>query len=253
LKTAVNLEFFVEDAARAAQRGDVVIVIDVLRCCSTIIAALANSAKGILPARTLKEARTLHNKCHGSVLAGERGGIKPRGFSLGNSPLEFTPEKVKGNYVILTTTSGTKAIVSSKNARWVLIGALINAKPVAEAASRIAEEENAGISLVLSGRRGHFFIEDFVCVGAVAESLQANNIERSDAVLAALHCFRQAKNCLERVVQSGHHATYLKSLGLVNDVKFCSQLDAFRIVPYLKGDVIVPLGGLARGGEEVES
>lgn len=245
MRTSINLEFCAQDAARAAQRGDVVIVIDVLRCCSTIVTALANGAKGILPVRTLKEARTLHSKHDGSVLAGERKGLKPRGFSLGNSPLEFTPEKVKGNYVILTTTSGTRAIVSSKNARWVLIGALINAKPVAEAASRIAEEEKAGISLVLSGRRGHFFIEDFICAGAIAENLQANNIERSDPALAALHCFWQAKNCLESVVQSGHHATYLRSLGLMNDVTFCSQLDAFGIVPYLKGNVIVPLGGLA--------
>ncbi len=232
-------------AARTPQRGCVVIVIDVLRCCSTIIAALANGAKGILPARTLKEARTLHNKYDGSVLAGERRGIKPRGFNLGNSPLEFTPEKVKGNYVILTTTSGTKAIISSKNARWVLIGALINAKPVAEAASRIAKEEKAGISLVLSGRHRHFFIEDFVCAGAIAENLQLNNIERSDAVSAALHYFWHGQNCLESVIQSGHHATYLKNLGLMNDVKFCSQLDVSGIVPYLKGDVIVPLGGLA--------
>ncbi len=245
LGTPVSLEFFVEDAARAAQRGDVVVVIDVLRCCSTIIAALANGAKGILPARSLKEAWALHNRYSGSVLAGERGGIKPRGFSLGNSPLEFTPEKVKGNYVILTTTSGTRAIVSSRRARWVLIGALINAKPVAEAASRIAEEEKAGISLVLSGRHGHFFIEDFICAGAIAENLQLNNIERSDAVSAALHCFWQAQNCLESVIQSGHHATYLRSLGLVNDVKFCSQFDVSGIVPYLKSDVIVPLGGLA--------
>lgn len=251
MRTSANLEFFVEDAARAAQRGDVVVVIDVLRCCSTIVAALANDAKGILPARTLKEARALHNKYDGSVLAGERRGKKPKGFSLGNSPLEFTREKVGRKYVILTTTSGTRAIVSSKNARWVLIGALLNAKPVAEAASRIAEKENAGISLVLSGSRRHFFIEDFVCAGAIAENLRTSNIERTDAVLAALHCFWQAQNCLESVIQSGHHATYLKSLGLVNDVEFCSRLDVSGIVPYLKGDVIVPLVGLAERGRGI--
>ena len=251
MKTPVNIEFFVKDAARAVQRGDVVVVIDVLRCCSTIVTALANGAKGITPANTLKEAWMLHDKHPEFILAGERRGMKPKGFDLGNSPLEFTPEKVKGKHVILTTTSGTKAIVLSKNARWVLIGALLNAETVAKAASRIAEEEKVGICLVLSGKNRRFFIEDFICAGAVAESFQVDNVECSDAVLAALFCFRQARGTLEGVIQSGRHATYLKSLGFGDDVEFCSQLNVFRIVPLLEGGVIVPLTGLRRP-EEVQ-
>lgn len=181
----------------------------------------------------------LHNKHPEFILAGERGGIKPKGFDLGNSPLEFTPEKVKGKHVILTTTSGTKAIVLSKNARWVLIGALLNAETVARAALRITEKEEVGVSLVLSGKNRRFFIEDFICAGAVAENLQVYNVDCSDAVLAASFCFRQARNSLENVIHAGHHAKYLKSLRLSDDVKFCSKLNVLRTVPFLKGGVIV--------------
>lgn len=235
-----------QDAAKAVHRGDAVIVIDVLRCCSTIVTALANGAKGIMPAKTLKEARMLRNEYPESLLAGERRGMKPKGFDLGNSPLEFTPEKVKEKHAILTTTSGTKAIVLSKSARWVLIGALLNAEAVAKAASRIAKKEEVGISLVLSGKSRCFFIEDFICAGAVAEHFQFNDVECSDAVLAALFCFRQVQGSLEDAIQSGRHATYLKSIGFGDDVKFCSQLGVSKIVPFLKGDVIVPLRDLAK-------
>ena len=238
------MEFFVKDAAKAVQIGDVVIVIDVLRCCSTIVTALANGARGIMPTKSLKEARILHDKHPEFILAGERRGMKPKGFDLGNSPLEFAREKVKGKHVILTTTSGTKAIVLSKNARWVLMGALLNAETVAKTALKIAEEEKVGISLVLSGKSRHFFIEDFICAGAVAESFQVDNVMYSDAVLAPLFCFRQARGRLKGVIQSGRHATYLKSLGFGDDVEFCSQLNVFRIVPFLRGGVIVPLSRL---------
>ena len=41
------------------------------------------------------------------VLAGERGGEALAGFDLGNSPAEFTAERVGGRTVVLTTTNGT--------------------------------------------------------------------------------------------------------------------------------------------------
>ncbi len=245
MKTPVSLEFFLKDATNAVQREDVVIVIDVLRCCSTIVTALANGAKEITPAKTLKEARMLHDKHPECVLAGERKGVRPEGFDLGNSPLEFSSRKVKGRHIVLTTTSGTKAIVLSRNAKQVLIGALRNAETVAKAALKIARKEKVGISLILSGKSRHFFIEDFICAGAITQSLEDNKVEHSDAVLAALLCFLQARDDLEGVIQSGRHATYLKSVGFGDDVKYCSQQNVSKIVPYLNGAVITPLTAFA--------
>jgi 2-phosphosulfolactate phosphatase len=243
LKTAVNLEFFLGDAVSAVRRQDVVVIIDVLRCCSTIVTALVNGASAIVPATTLKEARALYGQHPASVLAGERRGVKPKGFALGNSPLEFTGGRVKGKHVILTTTSGTRAIVLSRDARVVLTGALLNAKAVAEAASRIAEREEIGISFVLSGRRRYFFIEDFLCAGAIAEYLEVDDKDFSDSVVSATLCFRQAQDHLESAIASGGHATYLKNIGFREDVKFCSRLNVFRVVPLLKDSVIVQLVG----------
>jgi len=240
LRVPTNLGFTAKDIAKAVQRGDVIIVIDVLRCCSTIVTALANAAEGVIPTKTVKEARALHKKHPEFILAGERRGIKPKGFNLGNSPLEFSPQKVKGKHIILTTTSGTKAIISSKKAKYVFTGAFLNAEATAKATLKIAEWEGTGISLILAGTNGRFSLEDFICAGAIAKDFPTDNIEYSDAVSVALLAFQQARKSLDKVIRSGYHARYLISQGFKEDVKFCCRLNVFQIVSFLKGETVVP-------------
>jgi len=240
-KVTINLELSAKDAMKAVSRGDVLVVIDVLRCCSTIVTALANGAKEVIPTKTIKEAQALHKKHPEFLLAGERKGIKPKGFDLGNSPLEFSSNIVKEKHVTLTTTSGTKAICLSKNARWVLIGAFCNAEAVAKTAFEIAEKEKIGISFVLSGTHGRFSLEDFMCAGAIVENLPADKIECSDAVLAASLTFQQSCKQLTKIIQCGSHARYLKDIGYEEDVKFCCQLNAYPVVPIYKAESIVLL------------
>jgi 2-phosphosulfolactate phosphatase len=202
--------------------------------------ALVNGAESVTPKKTLKKAREYYKKNSQFILAGERGGVKPNGFDVGNSPLEFSHKKVVGKQIILTSTSGTKAIVSAKSGKWVLIGALLNAKAVASAALNIAEKERRGISLILSGNNGLFSLEDFICAGAIADVLTIAKIEPSDSVFAALLAFKRARKSLSEVIQKGQHAQYLNNTGFREDVNFCSQLDISDVVPHLLGDVIIP-------------
>ncbi len=237
-KMLVSLELSAKDAVKAVSRGDVLVVIDVLRCCSTIVTALANGAEEVIPTKTIIEAQALSKKHPEFLLAGERRGIKPKGFDLGNSPLEFSPNIVKEKHVILTTTSGTKAICLSKNARWVLIGAFCNAEAVAKTAFKIAEKEKIGISFVLSGAHGRFSLEDFMCAGAIVENLLTDKIECSDAVLAASLTFQRSCRQIIKIIQRGSHARYLKDIGYEDDVKFCCQLNAYPVVPVYEAESI---------------
>jgi len=242
VRPLVSLEFFAKDTLKAVQRRDAVIAIDVLRCCSTIVTALANGAEGVIPTKTVNEARRLHKKHPELILAGERRGTKPRGFDLGNSPLEFSPQAIGGKRIIFTTTSGTKAIVFSQKTKWVLIGALLNAEAVAKAALKIAEKERLGISLVLSGREGkHFSLEDFLCAGLIVESLPTDTVELSDAALGSWLAYQQSRGSLYETIQKGYHAQYLKSIGFGEDVRFCSQVNVFDIVPICTNGTIIPL------------
>jgi 2-phosphosulfolactate phosphatase len=236
----INLEFTAKDAVKAVKRNDVIIVIDVLRCTSTIITALANGARGVIPVKTIQEAREIHQQYPNTVLAGERKGIKPKGFYFGNSPLEFHPTKVDGKNIILTTTNGTKTLTNTKGAMFVFVGAFLNINAVTDVALQIAKRENCGLSLVLSGKRGRFSLEDYLCAGAMLERYSLNQIEASDAAFAALLTFQQVYGSLINIIFQGSHAQYLKSIGLEEDVRFCCKQNRYKLIPYLKEKMIIP-------------
>jgi 2-phosphosulfolactate phosphatase len=237
----VSLELVAKSAGMAVERGDVVVVVDVLRCTSSIITALMHGAKSVQPVRTVKEARKIYKDNPNYILAGERKGLKPKGFTLGNSPRAFTKNLVKGKDIVITTTSGTLALSNVMESRWVLIGALLNAKYVAEAAFMLSEKEDVGISLVLSGSRGRFSLEDFIGAGAIIDGFPKMRMKRADAAYAAFLAFNNAKDSLTATLQEGFNGKNLQHLGLGKDVVFCSQLNRYQIVPHLKDNAIVPL------------
>ena len=100
------------------------VVFDVLRATSTVLAALASGAAGIGPVATLGRVRAMQKEIPGSLIGGEREGVKVEGFRFGNSPLEYTREAVEGREIIHTTTNGTVALRAVAGAKCVLIGAL---------------------------------------------------------------------------------------------------------------------------------
>jgi 2-phosphosulfolactate phosphatase len=233
-----DLELRARDAGKAVGRGDLIIVIDALRSGTSILNALTNGAEAVIPAVTLKEAYKLRSQHPEYLLAGERGGHKPTGFDLGNSPLEFTSERVKGKSLVMTTTSGTAALNRSQAARWVLVGAFLNARAVAGEAEEIAVREGIGVSFVLAGEKGKFSLEDFLCAGAIAKGFAAGRVYFSDKVQAALLAFRQAETDLAGSVMKAEHAKHLVKLGFREDIDFSCRLNVLRTVPIYRNGKI---------------
>jgi len=58
----VDIELVAHDADKASERGDLVIVIDVVRATTSITTALFNGAKSVIPVRTVMEALQLRRK-----------------------------------------------------------------------------------------------------------------------------------------------------------------------------------------------
>ena len=103
----------VGSTARSELRGDPrewsAVIVDVLRATSTLTLALANGARGVeaFADPALAMARRAGDA---SVLAcGERDGRKVEGFDLGNSPLEYTRERVEGRTLAFASTNGSLA------------------------------------------------------------------------------------------------------------------------------------------------
>ena len=117
-----------------------VVVIDVLRACTTIAHALDAGARGVVPAETVEDAMRLAQTLgrDSTVLGGERGGERIDGFERGNSPREYGPDVVAGRTIVLTTSNGARALAAASEARACLAATFVN---LSAAAQRLAEHE----------------------------------------------------------------------------------------------------------------
>jgi 2-phosphosulfolactate phosphatase len=259
-----------------AVAGGIAVVIDVLRASTTIITALANGTVCIRPVLTIDQARALATgggpgggSVSGSrvLLGGERGGLRIDGFDLGNSPLEYSPQRVRGRRIVMTTTNGTAALEACAGAAEVLIGAIVNRAAVA---SRARERAGAlGVSdvhLVCAGTDGQVTEEDLLAAGAIldaAGSLPDAADDTLDAsAAAALRRFRgvvsgsgttsgkkrvasgkEAAAAIATAFASSRGGRNLIELGMQADLPAAAAIDSLTIVPRLdrgpRGDAAV--------------
>lgn len=217
-----------------ALAGRPVVVIDVLRASTTIVQALSAGARSVFPVGSIEEALRLANTFGRDevLLAGERRCLPIDGFDLGNSPREFTPERVRGKTVVMTTTNGTAAMQLTVNAAPVFIGALINLGAVIE---QLVEIETDPI-ILCAGRERHFALEDAACAGAFATRLmetRSGEWELNDGARAAIALSEEFGTGLPMFEMSAGGQGILEA-GLAEDLPFCSQIDLHDVVPVLQ-------------------
>ena len=168
----LSIYFTPEGLAQNDVAGCPVLVIDVLRSTTTIVTALGNGAKAVLPAETAADAIKLSNNLERDdiLLAGEQGYEQIEGFQCGNSPLEMTADKVKDMSLVMTTTNGTGALLAADSGGPVFVGAVLNFSAVAAAAKQALEE--AGELIILcGGRERRFDLEDAYVAGRFARAI----------------------------------------------------------------------------------
>src|SRR5690242_5213661 len=112
MQTSLEALFTPADFAVLKQRDlsdTVCVVFDVLRATSSMVTALANGAAAIVPVAELTEALAIRKQKREVLLAGERDGVRIQSnltggvaFDLGNSPREFTRERVNGKTIVMT-------------------------------------------------------------------------------------------------------------------------------------------------------
>lgn len=210
-----------------------VVVIDILRATSSIVQALSAGARSIYPVASIEEALRLANTFGREevLLCGERKCLPIEGFDLGNSPREFTAERVAGKTLVMSTTNGTGAMSLAAGASRVYIGALLNLQAVV---SRLDDGEAEPV-FICSGRERHFAIEDAVCAGLMVQRLTAGRPGDwllSDGALAAValaESFGGGSDLFRRSA-AGRMIT---EAGLAEDLDFASRLDVHDVIPVL--------------------
>lgn len=209
------------------------VMVDVLRASSTIITALAQGAKGIAPVATEEEARALAEQ-KGMLLGGERGGLKLRGFTFGNSPLEYIPEKVKGETIAFTTTNGTFALARAQRAELdpIMVSSFLNFQATLAQLKAMAPEK---LTIFCAGRDGAFSLEDAAFAGLLAKNLGG---ELTDSAQGAVAIWEHFQGDPLALLKECGHGRYLLELGFSEDLSFCSRLDQFSLVPTLKNGLL---------------
>jgi 2-phosphosulfolactate phosphatase len=219
------------------------VVFDVLRATSTIATALANGATAIIPVAEIAEALALRQQDSGLLLAGERGGFRIMAeltgsisFDLGNSPLEFTPERVSGRRIAATTTNGTRALRACAPACTVVTGSFLNLRAIAQL---IDAQRPAHLLLVCSGTHDQAAYEDVLAAGALCESVWPaySTGAIADSAVMARHLFLLAQADLPAAFAQSRNGRRLLALPeLRADVAYCTQRDILEVVPELGKD-----------------
>jgi 2-phosphosulfolactate phosphatase len=204
------------------------VVIDVIRATSTIVAALAHNADGVQAVAGLDEAFALKAQNPDVLLAGERKGQALPGFDLGNSPEDFTAQRVMGRPIVLTTTNGTQALAACRGARAVVTASFLNLDAVA---TRLREIGPPWI-ILCAGCNGEFGVDDAIVAGALAEALG-----HEDDPFAFL--YRSVRGDLKETLMGSDAGRELIKVGLEKDIPFCAQRSVFPIVPTLDADGVL--------------
>lgn len=254
---------------RAALRGGVAIVVDVIRATTTLCVLFDRGCRRVLLAPSVEAALAAKVARPAALLAGEVGGAAPLGFDLGNSPSEVSSREVREREVIFATTNGTRALRASVGAGVTLAGSLRNANAVAHVAlacihngsASAQPEPTSGAALqraatsearlddgapdllvVCAGRGDRPAYDDTVCAGYLCRQV----IELARAAGEAPRLGEGARVALATVRDAGvsdlrdalahsDAARAIARIGLARDLDWCAALDASHTVPHVIG------------------
>ncbi|MCL4180110.1 MAG: 2-phosphosulfolactate phosphatase [Verrucomicrobia bacterium] len=219
------------------------VVLDVLRATTSMITALANGAQAIIPVIDIPEALATKHQHPAALLAGERDGLRipaalAQGteFDLGNSPREFTPDRVQDRTLIMTTTNGTRALRAATGSASVLVACFRNLAAVAELLLRTPPSR---LLIVCGGTYEEAALEDTLAAGALCARLWPlyadGHIADSASIALALH--ERWQGDLTGAMQFARNGRKLLAHAtLREDVAFCLERDVIDLVPDLHPD-----------------
>ncbi len=213
----------------------VAVVIDVLRATTTMIHALAAGCSAVWPVAEIEEARRIAGGMRAGrvLLGGERDGVPPPDFDLGNSPSEYTCARCKGTALVMTTTNGTRALLQAAAAARTLIAAFVNYSAVCEQVAADARP----VDIICAGYHGDVALEDALFAGALVEYLSEHQaVTLNDAARLAWDCFENHGRVLDGALEISAGGVHLRSLGYDDDIRAAAKVDQFAIVPELRRD-----------------
>ena len=208
------------EAGDAAERGDLLVVVDVLRFTSAATTAAA----------------------HGAI-------VRPLEWTWGaavgtKSPVHYIEAEVSKIYDV----SSPNGAMCCRHGGEVLAGSLLNAAATAAEAMQLASAEGTDVTVLACGERWHdtrklrFALEDYLGAGAILSHMRGSATMSADAELCA-RAFDAAGADLERLVRECPSGRELVEWGKGSDVDHACRLDLYDVAVVKRDGLLVPASG----------
>ena len=219
---------------RFENKDAIVVIIDVLRASSAICTAFSNGALTIIPVAEIDAAKELKNK--GYLVAAERDGYVLDFADFGNSPFNFTRERVEGKTIAYSTTNCTRIIDLASLSYLIVIGTFINIS----ALSDWLIKQDHDVILLCAGWKDKFNLEDSICAGAIAEKLLSCSSFATicDSVHAATDLWKVASPNPLLYIEKAAQRSRLRDKGLDDCLEYCMTFDLTHSIPVIQNNVL---------------
>jgi len=213
----------------------ILIIVDILRATTIITTLFENGLSKLIPVKTIEEAKEY--KKEGYLVAAERNGKKLDFADFGNSPFEFTSDKIKDRTLVYSSTNGTNTINLAKNADMLVVASFLNLTSISD----FIINQNKDVLILCSGWMQDFCIEDSLFAGALSEKLILSEKYdfNSDQVQMSLDIWNQAKKNLNTYIKRMFQYKRLVQFGFKEIVEYCFKTDTTNVIPIMKNDAIV--------------
>jgi 2-phosphosulfolactate phosphatase len=234
-----NLEICLTPAifSRYETKDAIVVIIDVLRASSAICTAFYNGAMTIIPVAEIHHAKEYKEK--GYLVAAERDGYVLDFADFGNSPFNFTRERVEGKTIVYSTTNGTRIIDLASSSYNTVIGTFNNISALTD---WLAKQDH-DVVLFCAGWKDKINLEDTICAGAIADILLKTSSFNTicDSVHAATDLWKLAADDPLEYIGKAAQRSRLRDKGLDDCIEYCMTFDLAGSIPVLKNGILTDI------------
>lgn len=226
-------------AAVAAERGDILVIVDVLCFSSTVVTAIQQGIS-VIPCASSAEAAQISATEKEVVAAVRREAAGEHDFSL--SPTSFVG-KTAGAVVALPSPNGaTCCRIAAANPQCdILVGCLLNADAVALRVNSILRNCDTGrnVTVLACGERWEdnhaegplrFAVEDYIGAGAIIDKIEAS---RSPEAELSARSFVASRHDLNQLIWKCGSGVELRNRGYSQEVHHVSKLNLYSSTPGL--------------------
>jgi 2-phosphosulfolactate phosphatase len=237
-----RMEWGRRGAREAAERGDILIIVDVLSFSSTVVSALHYGAL-IYPYPPNLDGKEYARMMEAEYILGRAEAGREGKPTL--SPASFNEMHVEKKYV-LSSLNGAFCTWIASGVPALLAGSLLNASSAASVGNKLSKQLNASITVIPCGEQWHEVtdyddtlrpsVEDYLGAGTILSYLDGN---KSPEAQVCENAFNSSRSRIRELLWECGSGRELRERGFENDVEHCSRLNAMKVVPFLVGDHFV--------------